>query len=84
MSVELPYPERLLWDGRTGVARYGGRQVRLWDAPGLSGEPVHTVDYIPCVGIAEVQPRPCDPRRAMTEAEIVAALLLLAALTEPE
>ena len=82
MSSELPYPERLLWDGRTGIARMGGRQVRLWDAPGLSGEPVHTVDFIPSVHIAECQPRPCDPRRAMTEGEMAAALRLLADLTK--
>lgn len=82
MSAELPYPERLLWDGRAGIARMGGRQVRLWDAPGLSGEPVHTVDYIPAVGIAEVQPRPCDPRRSMTQDEVAAALRLLAELTK--
>jgi hypothetical protein len=61
----------------------GGRQVKLWDAPGLSGEPVHTVDFIPSVGIAEIQPRPCDPRRAMTPGEMLAAVRLLEDLTKP-
>lgn len=80
VSIEHPYPTRLLWDGRAGVARYNGRAVHLWDAPALGPEPCYSMDYVPCVGIAEVQDRPCDPRRAMTTEEIAAADALLRAL----
>lgn len=88
MSHQMPYPTRLLWDGRTGVARYNGQAARLWDAPALSVDPVYTIDYVPCVGIAEVQDRPCDPRRAMRPQEIAAAdallrLLVLGPVTGP-
>lgn len=77
MSDQLPYPCRLLWDGRAGVARLSGRSVKLWDPPALGAEPLHSVDFIPSIGLAELQPRPCDPRRAMTAEEISAALALL-------
>lgn len=78
MSDRHPYPTRLYWDGRAGFVRRDGVEVRLWDAPSLGVEPLHTVDYIPAVGIAEIMPRPCDPRRAMTADEVAAAAALLA------
>lgn len=83
MSIEHPYPTRLMWDGRAGVARLNGAAVHLWDAPSLGPEPAFTVDWVPCVGIAEIQDRPCDPRRAMTPEEIAAAAALLRVLVEP-
>ena len=73
-----PYPTRLYWDGRAGFIRRDGIEVRLWDAPSLGGEPLHCCDFIPVVGIAELMPRPCDPRRAMNAAEVAAAMALLA------
>ena len=77
MSDQLPYRTRLLWDGRAGLARLNGQQVKLWDAPALGAEPLHAVDFIPDIGLAEIQPRPCDARRAMTGEEVAAARVLL-------
>lgn len=79
MSDEL-YRSRLRFSGRAGVAKLHGRSVLLATAPDLGAGPVHAVDYVPEVGIAEVVPRPCDPRRDMTPAEVAAADALLAAL----
>lgn len=79
----MTYRTRLLWDGRAGFARLEGAQVPLWDPPALGADPVWTVDYMPG-GIAEIQPRPCDPRRAMRADEIAAADALLADLCAPD
>ena len=78
---DLLYSTRLRWDGRRGVAKLRGCAVALPAPPDLGGGPVHAVDYVPEVRLAEIAPRACDGRRDMTPDEIAAADRLLARLT---
>lgn len=75
------YSTRLRWAGAAGAAKLHGVLVPLAAAPDLGEGPVHALDYVPEVCIADVQPRACDRRRDMTAAEVKAADALLAALT---
>ena len=70
---DVYYSTRLRWDSRHGVAKLHGRVVALYQAPDLGGGPVHAVDYVPEVHLAEIQPRACDCRRDMLPQEIEAA-----------
>lgn len=74
------YFTRLRWDSRAGIAKMHGHLVLLSAGPDLGAGPVHAIDYTPEVGVAEIQPRACDPRRDMLAAEIAAADRLLAEL----
>lgn len=51
------YSTRLYWAGtRGGVAKLHGRRVELHAAPHFGGAPVVGVDYIPEVGMRQIQP----------------------------
>ena len=77
------YLTRLRWDGRGGVAKRAGQVVVLTSPPDLGAGPVHMVDYIPCIGLQLIQPRPCDaPRDWMEPAEIAGADRVLAGVRE--
>lgn len=75
MSANL-YLTRLYWDGRRGLAKSGDVSIELHAAPAVLGGPVE-IDFAPEVRVAEMRPRPCDPRRDMTPEEAAAVLAWL-------
>lgn len=75
MSDEL-YPTRLRWHHGRGLARCGGVQVDLRQAPHIHGlEAMTELDYIPNI-IATVRVA-CDAMRDLSHDEIHDALALL-------
>lgn len=80
MSSDL-YWTRLLWEERRGgIAQLNGNRCRLTEAPVIEGAPVYGIDYIPEIGMAEIQHRACDPPEDMTHAEKHGAESLLASI----
>lgn len=76
MSDDL-YPIRLRWCNGAGVAKRGGRLVKITQAPRLDGQPVHELEYSPGIRVREVRVRAVDERRDLTkdeEAQVMAAL----------
>lgn len=77
------YATRLYWAGtRGGVAKLHGRSVTLHAPPHFSGAPVVGVDYIPEIGMCEIQPVG-EPCRDMTGAEVAQADATLRAIVTP-
>lgn len=75
------YFTRLFWDGRRGIAKLHGNEVKLSAPPHLPGLEVDAVDYTPEVRVAMVMPRRCGWRE-MTTDEIRGADALLVELTK--
>ena len=71
------FSTRLRYSAHAGLAKLHGHAVVLTDPPIICGQPVYSIDYVPEVGICEITPRACDPRRDMLPAEIVDADALL-------
>ncbi|MBP6777291.1 MAG: hypothetical protein KA151_08560 [Piscinibacter sp.] len=69
MSHDL-YSTRLYWAGtRGGIAKLHGLRVELRAAPRFGGAAVVAVDYIPEVGLRQIQPL-ASPWRDMTDDEV--------------
>lgn len=49
------YSTCLCWGGRGGVAKLHGRLVPLFAPPHFGGVPVVAVDYVPEVGMRQIQ-----------------------------
>lgn len=49
------YTTCLMWSGRCGVAKLHGRCVDLHAPPHFSGAPVVGVDYVPEIGLRQIQ-----------------------------
>ena len=77
------YATRLYWAGtRGGVAKLHGRIVQLHAAPHIAGQPVVAIDYVPEIGLCQVQlvgERPRD----MTPEEVREADAVLRAVVTP-
>lgn len=78
------YATRLYWAAsRGGVVKLHGRCVELRASPCFGGAPVVGVDYIPEVGMRQIQPVGAG-WRDMTDAEVAEAdALLRKLLTAP-
>ena len=81
MSHDL-YATRLYWSGRRGVAKLHGRCVDLHAPPHIAGQPVVAVDYIPEIGLRQIQPVAERPRD-MDDAEVRQADAVLRAIVTP-
>ena len=77
------YATRLYWAGtRGGIAKLHGRCVDLHVPPHFGGEPLVSVDYVPEIGLCQIQ-RVGEPRRDMTDAELAEADAMLRAVVAP-
>lgn len=77
------YATRLYWAGsRGGIAKLHGRSVALQAAPRFGGAPVVGVDYVPEIGLRQIQPV-CGAWRDMTEDEVREADETLRAVVAP-
>lgn len=77
------YATRLYWAaGRGGIAKLHGRCVELHAPPHLGGAPVVSVDYVPEIGLRQIQPV-CGAWRDMSDAEVAEADDVLHRLTNP-
>ena len=56
------YASRLRWYAYSGIAKLHGRHVQLTDAPVICGDVVVSIDYIPEVGLRQIQMRGEGPR----------------------
>lgn len=77
------YATRLYWAGtRGGIAKLHGRSVELHAAPHIGGARVVGVDYVPEIGLRQIQPL-AGPWRDMTDDEVRDADAMLRALASP-
>lgn len=68
MSHDL-YATRLYWQNGRGIAKLHGKTVPLDNAPDIGVPAVLEVDYIPEIGVANLQTR-FERRRDMTPDEV--------------
>lgn len=77
------YTTRLYWAGtRGGVAKLHGVRVELFAPPYFAGAPVVGVDYIPEVGMRQIQ-HVAEAWRDMTDDEVREADATLRAVVTP-
>lgn len=77
------YTTRLYWAGtRGGIAKLHGRRVELHAAPHFDGAPVVGVDYVPEIGLRQIQPV-ASAWRDMTDDEVRQADAALRAIVTP-
>lgn len=77
------YATRLYWASkRGGIAKLHGRSVALHAPPHFGGAPVVGVDYIPEIGMRQIQPV-AEPWRDMTDDEVRQADATLRAVVTP-
>ena len=77
------YTTRLYWAGtRGGVAKLHGRRVELHAPPHFAGAPVVGVDYVPEIGLRQIQ-LVAEPWRDMTADEVREADATLRAVVAP-
>lgn len=77
------YATRLYWAGpRGGIAKLHGRCVQLHAPPHITGRAVVGVDYIPEIGLRQIQPVG-GPWRDMSDDEVADADAVLRAVVAP-
>ena len=77
------YATRLYWAGhRGGIAKLHGRCVELHAPPHFGGMPVVGVDYVPEIGMRQIQPVG-EQCRDMTTGEVQEADATLRAIVTP-
>lgn len=81
MSGSDAFTTRLLFDGRTGIAKLHGVMRPIYAAPRLGGRLVAFVDYRPEAGRAQVR-FPGDELRELEPAEVRECDSILYALTQ--
>ena len=69
MSSSEGFTTRLLFDGRTGIAKLHGVWRPIYSAPQLGGRPVAFIDYRPEHGRADVR-FDGEDLRPLTDAEV--------------
>lgn len=75
MSHDL-YATRLYWQNGRGIAKLHGKAVPIDKAPDIGVPAVIELDYIPEIGVANLQTR-FERRRDMTPDEVMACDKLL-------
>jgi len=73
------YATRLRWYGYSGCAKLHGYHVALTEPPAICGSIVVALDYIPEVGVRQIQ-RLGEPMSDMTADEVASADALLRAV----
>lgn len=63
------YATRLVWDGRQGIAKLHGREVRLTAKPEIHGLEFASIDYVPEIGCWLLRPIG-DRERDLTGEEV--------------
>ena len=77
------YATRLYWAGtRGGIAKLHGRRVDLHAPPHIADRAVVGIDYIPEIGLRQIQPY-AAAWRDMTDAEVADADAVLRAVVVP-
>lgn len=77
------YATRLYWCGRRGgIAKLHGRAVELHAPPHINGAPVVAIDYVPEIGLQQIQPVG-EGARDMVPGEVEQADRALRAIVAP-